>query len=265
MAKSRLSTRVSLRWPPEPPFENTDTIVLSVGDWYVDLRIDRASGAIDWAIAGERLQDPKSNQVLFTHEIDSRNSFGVPDCGSFSTLSNGDDLEVGVMPRYDLPGLPVRKYEEVWRELSFRSSSGARSRGLSFVLEAGTEGLKLREGEEKEVVRTFVAAISGTYVVLRQSQVLVRPAGEAKIVPKSGGEVSARREEFSGQDGLQVKYAVGHEAANLPSRLDFCSLEHGSPHSGEKLVVRGEEYVIRSFEDSGEDSNPHRAVHQEQN
>lgn len=52
---ARLSTRVSLRWVPEPAFENTDTIVLSVGKWYVDLRMDKRTGKIDWAIAGERI------------------------------------------------------------------------------------------------------------------------------------------------------------------------------------------------------------------
>lgn len=50
-----LSTRVSLRWLPEPAFENTDTVVLSVGKWYVDLRMDKETGTIDWAIAGERI------------------------------------------------------------------------------------------------------------------------------------------------------------------------------------------------------------------
>lgn len=54
---SRLSTRISLRWLPEPAFENTDTIVMSVQGWYVDLRVDRKSNDIDWAIAGQRVVD----------------------------------------------------------------------------------------------------------------------------------------------------------------------------------------------------------------
>lgn len=56
---SRISTRISLRWPPGPSFENTDTIVMSVGIWYVDLRIDNQSSKIDWAIAGQRLVENK--------------------------------------------------------------------------------------------------------------------------------------------------------------------------------------------------------------
>ncbi|CEL11049.1 hypothetical protein ASPCAL14156 [Aspergillus calidoustus] len=247
MTKSRLSTRISLRWPPEPAFENTDTLVLSVDSWYVDLRVDRATGAIDWAIAGERLQDKDSTEVLFTHELDSRNSFGVADCGSFSALPNGDDLEVGVMPRHDLPGSPVRDYEEVWRGLLFRRADA--SDGVSFVLEAGGD-VQMDEGEEKEIVRTFIGAIWGTYIVLRQRQTLARHVGEAKTVIRSGGEVSAKREDFVRGVGFQVKYSIGPEADELPAQSDVEGLlKDGGMAPGNKVVVRGEEYVVRGLED----------------
>jgi hypothetical protein len=55
LLQSHASTRVSLRWLPEPPFENTETLVLMVGQWYVDLRVDKETGALDWAIAGQCL------------------------------------------------------------------------------------------------------------------------------------------------------------------------------------------------------------------
>ncbi|KAL2809838.1 hypothetical protein BJX63DRAFT_403927 [Aspergillus granulosus] len=246
MTKSRLSTRISLRWPPEPAFESTDTLVLSVDSWYVDLRVDRASGAIDWAIAGERLQDQGSNEVLFTHELDSRNSFGVADCGSFSSLPNGDDLEVGVMPRSDLPGSPVREYEEVWRKLLFQPAG--ESSGLSFVLEAGGD-VQLDDGE-KEVIRTFIGAIWGTYIVLRQRQVLARPAGEAKTIIRSGGEVSALREDFVHGSGFRVKYSIGPEVGELPAQRDVeAVLTDGHLFPGKKVIVQGEEYVVRALED----------------
>lgn len=35
---------------------------MSVQDWYVDLRMDKETGGVDWAIAGQRLiesQDPR--------------------------------------------------------------------------------------------------------------------------------------------------------------------------------------------------------------
>lgn len=58
----RFSTRISLRWLPEPAHETTDTVVMSVKDWYLDLRMDKQTGAIDWAIAGQRIvesQEPR--------------------------------------------------------------------------------------------------------------------------------------------------------------------------------------------------------------
>ena len=51
--QSNITKRISLRWLPEPPFENTDTLVLMIGEWYVDLRVDKQSGDIDWALAGQ--------------------------------------------------------------------------------------------------------------------------------------------------------------------------------------------------------------------
>lgn len=60
----RFSTRISIRWLPESAHETTDTIVMSVGEWYLDLRMEKSTGKIDWAIAGQRLiesQDPRSS------------------------------------------------------------------------------------------------------------------------------------------------------------------------------------------------------------
>lgn len=51
----RASTRISIRWPPAPAEEPTDTLVLSVGEYYVDLRVKKSDGSIDWALAGLRI------------------------------------------------------------------------------------------------------------------------------------------------------------------------------------------------------------------
>lgn len=53
-----------MRWVPEPPFESTDTLALSVGDWYVDLRVDRQSGGIDWALAGQCRRACTSSRMI---------------------------------------------------------------------------------------------------------------------------------------------------------------------------------------------------------
>lgn len=55
LSRSHASTRVSLRWLPEPPFENTETLVVTVAEWYFDLRVNKQSGTVDWAIAGQCL------------------------------------------------------------------------------------------------------------------------------------------------------------------------------------------------------------------
>lgn len=52
-----LSSRVSIRWPPEDPYENTDTTVLSVNNFFVDLRVEKDTKKLDWAIAGVRIVD----------------------------------------------------------------------------------------------------------------------------------------------------------------------------------------------------------------
>lgn len=59
-----MSQRVSIRWPPEDAYENTDTIVLSVNNFYVDLRVEKGPAGsapsarkLDWATAGVRLVD----------------------------------------------------------------------------------------------------------------------------------------------------------------------------------------------------------------
>jgi hypothetical protein len=64
---ARISRRISIRWLPEEASEPTDTLVLSLGGWYVDLRIDKATGGIDWALAGQRIvtsQDPRMLKLL---------------------------------------------------------------------------------------------------------------------------------------------------------------------------------------------------------
>ena len=46
--------RVSVRWLPEPSFEDTETIALNVGGYYLDLRVTKADGLVQWSRAGER-------------------------------------------------------------------------------------------------------------------------------------------------------------------------------------------------------------------
>jgi len=62
----RISTRISLRWLPDPPSEPTDTLVFNVGDYFMDLRVLKADGSIDWGMAGERQilsKDPRKSHA----------------------------------------------------------------------------------------------------------------------------------------------------------------------------------------------------------
>jgi hypothetical protein len=63
---NKISTRISIRWLPDDASEPTDTLVFSVGGWYMDLRILKKGGGIDWAMAGERVvtsQDPRMSSI----------------------------------------------------------------------------------------------------------------------------------------------------------------------------------------------------------
>lgn len=65
---ARVSTRISIRWPPAAASEPTDTLVLSLDGYYVDLRVSKEDLSLDWALAGERIvvsEDPsKSRKVI---------------------------------------------------------------------------------------------------------------------------------------------------------------------------------------------------------
>lgn len=59
-----LTTRISMRWGKEAPFESTDTLVITLGEWYVDLRVDKGTGKIDWALAGECTEESQNPRMI---------------------------------------------------------------------------------------------------------------------------------------------------------------------------------------------------------
>ncbi|KAK2734807.1 hypothetical protein FQN57_001457 [Myotisia sp. PD_48] len=270
-SSANISTRVSLRWPPEPAFEYTDTTSLSVGGWYVDLRINKQTGGLDWAMAGQRIVESEDPPIVsFTHLIDSLQSFDTTDQGTFKTLPNGDDFESGKMPRPDLPGAPLRDYEEIWRKIPLPQTVGNKL-GYSWILESQDSiqchGAKLaldwlQDTEEDDVeevqnVKTFLGRVPGHFIALRQCLRYKRDGLGGKWVVKTGGEVSARREEWdalSAKDA-RVKYLVGKEAKELPSLITGGELvgfagegEEGWNELGEVVRIGDEKYVLRAFE-----------------
>jgi hypothetical protein len=64
---SQAVQRISLRWLPDPAFEDTDTIALNVGGYFIDLRVTLKDQTIQWSRAGERIalkDDPREFWLL---------------------------------------------------------------------------------------------------------------------------------------------------------------------------------------------------------
>ncbi|KAI5258079.1 hypothetical protein E4T42_00700 [Aureobasidium subglaciale] len=150
----QLSYRKSLRWVPGEPSEPTSTLVLDVGDFFVDLRILKSDGGIDWAMAGKRTvlsQSPLRCQ--WSKEICSQNTEPHDDIGEFEDLPNGDALEKGSMPNPDNND-EVQAYEEVWGNLDVPAS--------------GEPAWILRSKDENGI--TFMGKVGHWFQVLRKRE-----------------------------------------------------------------------------------------------
>ncbi|WWC61543.1 uncharacterized protein I303_104127 [Kwoniella dejecticola CBS 10117] len=117
---ARVSTRVSIAWSGTEPIEDTDTLVLTIDGYSLDLRVfidGKDKGSIDWstvAHVGEIEGSTKENPKLrWDHIIDSRPETDMPDQGVFETLLNGNVTETGTMfnPKTNL----YEPYVETWR------------------------------------------------------------------------------------------------------------------------------------------------------
>ncbi|KAM0752390.1 hypothetical protein T439DRAFT_324470 [Meredithblackwellia eburnea MCA 4105] len=156
-----VSVRESLRWIPNPAFEDADVLVLGFNNhFYIDLRVyvkGPKAGTVDWAAAGVRLQLPGNTidgtPVRFVNVIDNRKpsslaftqlqppnflnpeevsqdlSTPLPDDTLFTPLPPSSAreervLETGSMhnPDSETPEAYV-PYEEVWRDLAVAPGS----------------------------------------------------------------------------------------------------------------------------------------------
>jgi hypothetical protein len=234
----RASTLISVQWPPEPISDGPDTLVLSVGTYYVDLRINRDDGSIYWALAGRRIvisEEPSMfpsllpfycaksvmlsweiGKVKFTHEIDSHHTSPttteeegeeeeeVADEGEFTKLPNGDDLEVGEMPAPHRGG-KVLPYREVWRELKIGfddDDDSNKGKETCWVLES------LNATAQK---RTFYCRVGKFFLALRRTE---KDNGKKVEVDFS----AIRQEEFRAQSGgkeWDTKYSIGKEVNDM--------------------------------------------------
>lgn len=222
---ARLSTRISIRWGDEPASEPTTTLVMSVGGYFMDLRITNSDDSVDWAFAGTRDIVSREPQLhcRWHHTIDSRNTF-APDEGFFQDLPNGDSLETGSMACAERGGA-VTAYEEVWRTLP---TEGARA----WILKA-----------ESEKAITFLGRVGSEFFAMVQAH--------------GGGPLTVQREALEvGEDGSKkatwvVKYRSGD--APLPSLAKLGLLEFPNEATwkeGDQVDVKGEVYIVCATESS---------------
>ncbi|ODN80027.1 hypothetical protein L202_03889 [Cryptococcus amylolentus CBS 6039] len=136
---ARASTRISIAWSGAAPVEDTDTLVLTIGGYSLDLRVfisgpDKDN--IDWATVAKVAELPESTaenpQLRWDHIIDSRPPSSLPDQGTFQTLPSGDVEERGIMfnPKTGLN----EDYIETWRRFAQPAAAGY------FVLEREADG-----------------------------------------------------------------------------------------------------------------------------
>jgi hypothetical protein len=229
----KVSTRISLRWLPDPPSEPTDTLVFNVGSYFVDLRVLKADNSIDWAMAGERqvistdpcmlpfplletlLIDLRAVKCRWIKIIDSLGP-SQPDEGSFITLPNGDSLETGSMPCPEKGGA-VTEYEEVWRKLEPR------------------EGVKHAWILQSVDGKTFLGRIGGEHIALREGK---------------GSTFGARWEQWDVNNGWSVKYEIG-DVEGVPSLASVGR----EVFEGEQrwrvdytVEILGKQFVVRAWE-----------------
>lgn len=206
-----------------------------------------------------------TGRVTFLHTINSRSTFQHVDIGLFTPMDNGDEMETGTMIRPSDPmGSFPRQYEEVWRQRTPITTPGP---NIAYVIESAGSHVSVIQNmdgngaEESKEVETFLARIGGTYIAIRQpTRIIQTPKGSVggytfqKFGDTEG--VSVRHEEFVPKRGWTEKFVMGPEGKELPTmmrgRSDFAQAQEGKGNwrkPGQRVLVRGEEYVVRGFTD----------------
>lgn len=72
MAAARVSVRVSIAWSGDTPYEDTDTLVLTIHDYSLDLRVfvtGNQKGQIDWSTVAKvsEIEGSTSGKFLPNH------------------------------------------------------------------------------------------------------------------------------------------------------------------------------------------------------
>jgi hypothetical protein len=229
--------RISIRWLPEPVYEDTETIALNVGGYFVDLRVNKKDATIQWSRAGERilLQSHPRKSCLpltgilapilrltgllatfrWTHIIDSLD-LTVPDEAYFKKLPNGDDLEIGTTPCPFKGGVPTN-YEEVWRDVTSTDPGD-----FCWILQSA-DGM------------TFLGRVGSNYLAIQK---------------ELNGGFAARKEDCIPSEGWQVAFE-SDAAPNLPlatAAIEAMRQRDSNMAAGDKIDILGRQYVIKGVQ-----------------
>ncbi|CVK98832.1 uncharacterized protein FMAN_08414 [Fusarium mangiferae] len=211
---SQVVQRISVRWLPEPAYEDTNTIALNVGGYFIDFRVEKESQAIQWSRAGERIllkDDPPTYR--WTHIIDSLD-LTVPDEAYFNKLSNGDDIEIGSTPCPHKDGA-VTEYEEVWRDITPKPLNASSwilqsQDGMTFVGKVGNVYLAIKKGADGSFLArkdTLNFSSNSWENVFRfdNASVLPRADDAIKAVEAAGRDLDRGSSLQIGEDGFIVR------------------------------------------------------------
>ncbi|KAL1410869.1 hypothetical protein Q8F55_001812 [Vanrija albida] len=152
----RASTRVSIAWSGAPAQEDTDTLVLTINGYSLDLRVvlpgHAGAGTLDWGTVGLVVELEGStpdkpllrwDNILDSHPAPPADLEPLDDVGSFSALPNGDVLETGAM--FNPKTARNEPYDEVWRRLPVPAGAAyfvlERADGRAFVGRVGALAL----------------------------------------------------------------------------------------------------------------------------
>ncbi|KAH0432222.1 hypothetical protein CcaCcLH18_06577 [Colletotrichum camelliae] len=214
---SQAVKRISIRWLPEPAYEDTDTIALNVGGYFIDLRVTKEDHTIQWSRAGERIMLKQSPPTFrWTHIIDSLD-LSVPDDAYFEKLPNGDDLEIGTTPCPHKGGAPT-DYEEMWRDITSKSSPSE----TSWIIQS-KDGM------------IFIGKVGGIYLAIQKC------AGRSFAARREDRHVSSASWEVSFESG---------DVSRLPRAFQVVEVLEKTSQTwaiNQEITINGGDYVFRGF------------------
>ncbi|KAH7121850.1 hypothetical protein B0J13DRAFT_159120 [Dactylonectria estremocensis] len=216
--KGQTVERISIRWLPDEAFEDTRTIALNVGGYFIDLRVTKENPSIQWSHAGElTILKEEPFTCRWSHIIDSL-GFTDPDEASFTKLPNGDELEVGET-KCPHKNDEMTAYEEVWRDVTAHDKP-----------EESSWIMRSSEGN------TFIGRVGNIY--------------QANSLSADG--FSARREDFGKETKeWNLSFDSGN-TASIPRVADVLKelSEKTKWSTGDKVTVGGHEFSIIALEDN---------------